>query len=125
MDMMDKGKKTAGSRGTAVKVLAHLHRFALIGMVFLTLGAVYLFGLTKKQCMLLMGAGSLLYAAWSLIGYLLRWKHIFCSYQDANHQKMTPDGVNWSKVKPTDAYGLPAIFFVIGGLLIAAAFLGL
>ena len=61
-----------------------------------------------------MGMGLLLFAIYSFVGYKLRWKHIFCSYQNANHQKMTPDCINWNTVKKSDAYGVPAIFAILG-----------
>ena len=49
----------------------------------------------------------LIFSIWSIIGYVLKWNHIFCSYQNDYHKKMTPNAVNWSKVKKRDAIGMP------------------
>ena len=87
-------------------VLAYMHRYVFIFLAMFLPGIRY--GLTG------IGAGLLLYAIYSLAGYLLRWKHIYCSYQNACHQKMTPSHVDWSRIKKRDAYGIPAIFGFLG-----------
>ena len=46
------------------------------------------------------------------------------SYQNAYHQDMTPDMVNWRKVRKSDAYGVPIIFIVLGIACVAAAVFG-
>ena len=60
----------------------------------------------------------LIFSAYELIGYLCKWKHIFCSFQNANHQKMTPDRIDWGMVSKADAYGCPCIFAIFGILLL-------
>lgn len=67
---------------------------------------------------LLSGIACFVFALYKLIGYLCKWKHIFCSYQNACHKKMTPNNINWSQVKKSDAYGVPAVFGIIGTLMI-------
>ena len=112
------GKSTANRirrRNLAVMVLAYGHRYAF---PILIPGCSMHFG-TKENVMLFLGIGLLLYAAYSLAGYLLRWKHIFCSYQNAYHKKMTPDRINWNTVRKSDAYGTPLIFAILGILCIA------
>ena len=54
------------------------------------------------------------FAAWSFIGYKRKWKHIYCSYQNAYHKAMTPNAVNWNSIKKTDVYLVPLIFFLLG-----------
>lgn len=54
----------------------------------------------------------LIFSIWSIIGYVFKWNHIFCSYQNAYHKKMTPNTVNWSKVKKRDAIGMPTWILV-------------
>lgn len=68
---------------------------------------------TRYGFCLWFGIMSILFATYSLIGYLCKWKHIFCAFQNSSHQKMTPDHINWSKVEKSDAYGIPAIFFCV------------
>ena len=40
----------------------------------------------------------LIFSIWSIIGYVFKWNHIFCSYQNAYHKKMTPNTVNWNNL---------------------------
>lgn len=91
-------------------VLAYMHRYVFIFLAILLPG--------MKDGLTGIGVGLLLYAVYSLAGYLLRWKHIYCSMQNAYHQKMTADHVDWSKIKKTDAYGVPVIFGLLGIALI-------
>ena len=67
---------------------------------------------------LISGIAFLIYAIYELIGYKCKLKHIFCSYQNAYHKKMTPNNINWSLIRKSDAYGIPAIFGIFGILLI-------
>ncbi len=60
----------------------------------------------------------IVYSIWTLLGYLLKWKHIFCSFQNAYHMKMTTNRINWEKIRKTDVYGVPTIFFIFGLALI-------
>jgi len=99
---------------TAVIVLAYCHRYVFLIALVLLAG---MFG--KEYVLLGMGIGAILYSLYSLVGYLCRWKHIYCSYQNAYHQKMTPDRIRWHKIKKADAYGVPIIFGALGlGLLV-------
>ena len=90
--------------------LAYFHRYVLpilsIVLPKLLLG--------KGYRMLSLGLGTIFFAAYTLIGYLCRWDHIYCSYQNASHEKMTPHRIVWSKVEKSDAYGVPAIFALLG-----------
>lgn len=103
-----------------VKCLALMHRY-----LFPVFIAVFASACThtKSDYVLCLGIGSLLFAAYTLAGYLLRWKHIYCSYQNASHQKMTPNRIDWSTIKKSDAYGIPAIFFALGALIIVTVLL--
>ena len=93
-------------RENRIIALAYLHRYGfLIGMV--VCAAVF-----SQVRYLIFGIGFLLYAIWSFVGYKLRWKHIFCSYQNAYHKSMTPNNIRWGWVKKSDAYGIPIIFFI-------------
>lgn len=86
-------------RCNMVILLALFHRYGwivamIIAMNFgnpLLIGSVFL----------------LIFSIWSIISYVFKWNHIFCSYQNAYHKKMTPNAVNWNKVKKRDAIGMP------------------
>ncbi len=67
---------------------------------------------------LISGIAFLIFAIYELVGYICKWKHIFCSYQNAYHKKMTPNNINWSLVRKSDAYGIPAFFGICGILSI-------
>ncbi|MBR0227487.1 MAG: hypothetical protein IJQ62_03970 [Clostridia bacterium] len=95
--------------------LAYFHRYGWIALVFPCL-------VTKKYFAL--GIELVAYSLWSLAGYLFRWKHMYCSYQNAYHTKMTPDHVNWDRIKISDAWGLPLIFGCLGLTVLLCAIFG-
>lgn len=64
------------------------------------------------------GISILVFSVYELIGYLCKWKHIFCSFQNAYHRKMTPDSIDWDLVSKTDAYLIPGIFALFGVILL-------
>lgn len=97
--------------------LAYMHRYGCFAALALALW------LTSSK--LVFGAGVVLYALWTLCGYRLKWKHIYCSYQNASHHKMTPNRMNWKEIKKSDAYGIPIFFFVGGTALILVDLLGI
>ena len=97
-----------GNREKKIIALAYFHRYGWIALLFACV-AIY-----PKAIFLTWGIGFIAYAIWSYVGYKLRWKHIFCSYQNAYRLSMTPDNIRWGWVKKSDAYGVPIIFFVIG-----------
>ena len=68
----------------------------------------------KMTAVLCMGITFILLAVYDFLGYKLRWKHIFCSYQNAYHKKMTPECINWNSIKKSDAHGIPLLFGVLG-----------
>ena len=64
------------------------------------------------------GISILVFAAYQLIGYLCRWKHIFCSFQNAYHQPMTPYRIDWDIISKADAYCIPCFFAIFGILFL-------
>lgn len=102
--------------------LAYLDRFLLpMLVVFVPMGLVLLHE-SGKLFALTFGGATVLFALYLLMGYLLRWTHYFCSMQNAYHLPMTPEDVDWGFVKKSDAYGIPAIFAVLGIAMIVFAF---
>ena len=94
-------------------LLAYFHRY---GWIVVMLLIMYL---TKKPDVV-MGISVIVFSIWTFLGYILRWKHIYCSYQDACHMRMTPEKVQWDTVKESDAFGVPAIFLILGVFLLVA-----
>jgi len=64
------------------------------------------------------GISILVFASYQFIGYLCRWKHIFCSFQNAYHQKMTPNQIDWDIISKADAYCIPWFFAIFGILFL-------
>ena len=104
-------------------ILAYCNRYLFPCLALFVPMALVPLHRSEFLLMLTLGIAELAYAAYELIGYLCRWTHIFCSYQNAYHAAMTPEDVNWGWVKRSDAYGIPAIFGGIGIIAIVAAFL--
>ena len=99
-----------GKKESRIIALAYLHRYGwLIGTV--VCGAVF-----SRVRYLIFGIGLLLFAIWSFVGYKLRWKHIFCSYQSVYRRAiriaMTPNNIRWGWVSKFDAYGVPIIILI-------------
>lgn len=100
-------------RNTVTVLLAYAHRYLYLPLI------IFVSYLAGKDAMLLyMGIGALLFAVYSFIGFKWRWKHIFCSFQNTYHQKMTPNHIDWDSIKKTDGYGVPIIFGILGLALI-------
>ncbi len=93
-----------------IVALAYFHRYGWIVLMLLLMCII------RKMCVL--GIGCVAFSVWTFFGYILRWKHIYCSYQNAYHMPMTPDNINWDTVKKTDAYGIPAILMILGVALL-------
>lgn len=95
---------------TAKKVmaLAYFHRYGWIAAILVCVA------IWPEQLMYVLSSGCILFSAWSLIGYKCKWKHIYCSFQNAYRQKMTPHYVRWHQVKKSDAYGIPLLFLALG-----------
>lgn len=98
-----KGKKQSS---TYIIFLAYFHRYGWIASMALT---TYF---TKRICVI--GISCILFSIWNFLGYMLKWKHIYCSYQNAHHMPMTPDKIRWDTVKKADIYGVSAIFMILG-----------
>lgn len=56
----------------------------------------------------------LAFDVWSFTGYKRKWKHIYCSYQNAYHKPMNPSMICWDSVKKSDVYGVSLLFFFLG-----------
>ena len=107
----------------SVIILAYCNRYLYPFLAFLIPMLLLPLHRNKTWLMLSLGVCVLLFGVYQLVGYLLRWRHIFCSFQNAYHVEMTPDDVRWDWVKKSDAYGVPIVFGVLGIACIAVAFI--
>ena len=101
-----------GTKGKIIIALAYLHRYGWI-VAMMVCVAVW-----SEQKIWILSGGCIAFSVWSFIGYKNRWKHIYCSFQDAYHQEMTPSNIQWHKIKKSDAYGVPLIFLALGVALL-------
>ena len=97
-----------------VIALAYLHRYGW------AIGTLILYCVFDKSY--LPGISFILFGLWTLVGYRLRWKHIYCSFQDIHHHRMTPDRVRWEKLSEREVSGLSLLFIVFGVLFTIAMF---
>lgn len=96
--------------------LAYFHRYGWIAVMFALV-------LVFRETLYVFAVSTIVYAVWTFIGYKLRWRHIFCSYQNAYHIKMTPERIDWDMIEKHDAYGVPVLFLLMGLLCLCAAVL--
>ena len=101
---MSKGEMSAQK----VIALAYFHRY---GWIAIMTGLIFLI---PQYALLIVSLCFIATALWSLIGYKLKWKHIYCSHQNAHRRDMTPHHICWTDIKKSEAYGVPLIFFVMG-----------
>ena len=104
-------KQRRNNRKTII-ALAYLRRD-----IFSTI-LIFSFVVSEEHRFLCMGIAGLLMALYDFVGYICRWKHIYCSRQRSNNRKMTPDDIDWDNLTWFDAYGIPLIFTVFGIVLI-------
>lgn len=118
------GRAMPPERIVLIKVWAYFVRYGML--LEIPLPAAIASGLTDSRTakFLGLGAGCLFFALYYLVGYLLHWTHMYCVYQNAYHQKMTPDKVNWSNIKTSDAVGVPLIFMGFGVFFVIIALIG-
>ena len=112
------------TRKRRIIILALFYIYGYMVLFPLILFPILIFFIFKENVfLLLLGIDFILFAVHSLIGYVCRWKHIYCSYQHVHRKQMTPDNICWSKMKKSDAYGTPVIFVLLGIVIIIFHFL--
>ncbi len=104
-------------KNNSIIIMAYIHRY---GFLILILGL--LAKVTNNSNGRFLGAGiiSILYALYDLIGYKLKWKHIYCSFQSLQKQRMTPDRIIWRSVDKKDVYTIVILCGATGIMLIIA-----
>lgn len=85
--------------------LALFHRY---GWIIITLISMFIWNPLLVGAIFMFG-----FSVWSILGYIFKWKHIYCSYQNAYREKMTPHRTDWSRVKNFDAIGIPVMFLAV------------
>lgn len=101
-----------GTSATGVVALAYFHRYGWIATMMV------LVMIMPKLMLNTLGICFILFSLWTLIGYKLKWRHIYCSLQNAYHNKMTPYSIRWSEIKKSDIYVSSVLFLVLGLMLL-------
>lgn len=97
-------------------LLAYLHRYVFPLVMFIV--PAFLLGLLG------MGLGLISIGLLEMIGYHCRWKHVYCAWQDAKHEPMTPGDIRWHRISKWERYGDPAILIVLGLIAVIFQFIG-
>lgn len=103
-------KRQRTAKEKRIIALAYFHRYILVF-------AIGLYAATMRHPWL-SGYLFIFYALYTLLGYLLQWKHIFCSFQDMQHMTMTPLKIHWRLIPKRDVLGYACIFLTMGFALI-------
>ena len=105
-------------RMMSIEILAFAYRY--VYPILIMLSPIF----AREYSFLVMGIECLIYAAYTVIGYQCRWKHIFCAWQLLHRQSMTPNDIRWHMIKKSDIYSLFAVFDVmgIGGIIVHSIF---
>lgn len=96
------------SRARIIIALAYFHRYGSFAIVLLCSA------IRPELFLWFLSVDCIIFSIWTFVGYKLKWRHIYCSYQNAYRKKMTPHSVDWDLMKKRDAYGVPILFFVFG-----------
>ena len=110
---MSKGEISANR----VIALAYIHRY---GWIVIMLGLIFIL---PKHTLLIVSLCFIVTSLWSLIGYKLKWRHIYCSFQNAHRKDMTPHHICWRHIKESEAYGVPLLFLTLGVALLVVMML--
>lgn len=106
-------------RDMTVVALAYAHHYLYLVLI---VGVPLIIG--GDSLFLSMGLGFLLYAAYTWIGYKLRWKHIYCSFSIPHRAhrgwKMKTNNYNWKSISKVDVYAVA----IMCGLFGVACLLG-
>ena len=95
-----------------INAVAYFHRY---GWIAVMMGCIAIW--PEYMCWIF-GLSDIIFAVWTYVGYRLKWRHIYCSFQDADHQEMTPYSSLRYPIKKSDAYGVPLIFLTLGFLML-------
>jgi hypothetical protein len=100
--------------------LAYCNRYILPLLCFFV--PVFI-GRDDRITLLYLGVAFFLFSLYNIVGTRLRWRHIYCAYQNGCRKKMTPEHIRWDDVSFSDKYGLPILFAVIAFAAFACYFL--
>lgn len=108
-------------RKMGIIILAYFNRYLFLPLLAF---ASILAGKDDRMRILFLSISFFLFAVYNVVGYWCRWKHIYCAFQSACRQKMTPENIQWDKMRMGDIYGVPAVLAVLAVFLFSCYCLG-
>ena len=109
--MPDKEKKR-------IKLMAAVLRYPIgVLIIFQSLFWAWVFR-SRFAGMLSLGLGMTCLGIYEIIGYRLRFRHIYCANQNLHRRKMTPDDCDWDTFPKSEGYGLPALEIFFGTVIL-------
>ena len=105
------------SRARIIIALAYFHRYGSFAIVLLCSA------IRPELFLWFLSVDCIIFSIWTFVGYKLRWRHIYCSFQNAYHKKMTPYSINWSKIKKSDIYVIFVLFLILGLMILITSIL--
>ncbi len=95
-------------------ILAYFHRYGWI--------AAMLIAVLITRSKYAIGIALALYGIWTLLGYLLKRRYIYCSFQNAYHERMTPEHIDWKFIRKSDVYTIALCCILLGIAIIIALY---
>lgn len=109
--MPDKEKKR-------IKLMTAMLRYPIgVLIIFQSLFWAWVFR-SRFAEMLSLGLGMTCLGIYEIIGYRLRFRHIYCANQNLHRRKMTPDDCDWAAFPKSEGYGLPALEIFFGTVIL-------
>ena len=103
-----------------VIALAYFHRYFLALVCPSFCVTILIFGYKPVPSIISMAVPILIYSVYTIVGCLLKWDHIYCSYQHSSKQRMTPIYIRWHDMPFSEKYGVPIFLgFVSLAMIIA------
>ena len=103
-------------RNQRVRFLALFHRYGIPAAMVASIVLCIKFYI-PFVC-LVFGIELLLLAAYDTAGYFLRWRHVYCAWQDTKRRPMTPNDIRWGTVDKREYFICVAMDAVMGVALI-------
>ena len=101
-----------------IKLMAAMLRYPIgILIIFQSLFWAWAFR-SRLAVMLSLGLGIICLGIYEIIGYRLRFRHIYCANQNLHRRKMTPDDCDWDTFPKSEGYGLPTLEIFFGMVII-------
>ena len=100
--------------------LAYFHRFFLVLTLPSFVTSVLIFGYNPVPAVISMAVPVFLYSIYSVVGCIFKWSHIYCSYQHAAKQKMTPTYIRWNDMPFSEKYGVPMFLGIVSLMMVLA-----